>query len=174
MAVMTEFPDRAWLPWSFQQLPTDWYTHLNGQLKLNSTAAAEALRLYVESLATKHDLATLEDWYRVSADQLGASSDHVNRLGGITHILKVVYPDYKWDDSKFANNAKKAAQRVLTVGFAKLFPGQSMSDVTSMVPKAKYTTYSQTMRKMQRWIFYRTNLRRLMDLPNTLRPLLND
>jgi len=54
----------------------------------------------------------LDDWYRVSHDDLSNCSAFrfLHQRGGLLKILLQMYPNHQWDIEKFSNRQKKSSQ----------------------------------------------------------------
>ena len=74
-----------------------------------------------EKLHIKHD----SEWLRVSIEQItkAGGSSLIAKYKSLYHILKLVYPEIKWNKKDFQNRNKRAAQRWMFVQVKKLFPG---------------------------------------------------
>jgi len=65
-----------------------------------------------------------EDWYRVSLVQISILGGVARYFGGLGKALKIAYPDYPWNLSRFLSSEKgrKISQRWLKVLLSKLLP----------------------------------------------------
>jgi len=81
-----------------------------------------ALKIF-DSISEKLHVANLEDWYRVSVEQLKKLGlNGFGKFGSLETALLNAYPNYVWDNSKFSKTGKKSGQRWLLVTLQKLFP----------------------------------------------------
>lgn len=109
------YPKFNWMLWKFKDLPKDCWEKVANNLY-------EQKRL-VNWLAEQLSIKSLEDWYRVSLEQ-------VQRLIAIkptkklVSILQQVYPEHKWNIHRLykPRTASKSSQRELAMAVQKLFP----------------------------------------------------
>jgi hypothetical protein len=123
LALQTCFPDHAWKPWKFAVLPRS----LVDSLKI----PREELREHLEKTATTQlHIKRLDDWYRISQDQLRAVDLFrlVLRYQGLSNLLADAYPDHPWEASKFSLRNKKSEQRILHEIVAELFPNEPIQE----------------------------------------------
>eukprot|EP00026_Physarum_polycephalum_P004215 Phypoly_transcript_04232.p1 GENE.Phypoly_transcript_04232~~Phypoly_transcript_04232.p1 ORF type:complete len:701 (+),score=132.74 Phypoly_transcript_04232:83-2185(+) len=81
------------------------------------------LRKAFAHLETQLGITRVDDWYRVSADQIQkhvrATRTYIERMG-LPALLRMVYPRHPWDDSKFPPSYfKLSKQRMMKVLLAK-------------------------------------------------------
>lgn len=69
-----------------------------------------------------------EEWYRISLTQLRriGAWNPIQDLGGLPSVLKVVYPEVKWEGAMFIRPTKKSAQRELLNAIKKIFPKEEI------------------------------------------------
>ena len=100
------------LAWKFTSVPKNYLSN------------PSQLSQFVSELSEKLHITQLDDWYRVSKDQLflvGASSV-LQQFGSLGALLKEAYPHHSWDMQKFTSKNKRASQRWLKMILTKLFP----------------------------------------------------
>ena len=121
MAIMTEFPDHAWLPWRFSKLPARWLDELSSGFQAGAPLALACVRNFVEDLAQKHGVIDVEDWKQVNVEQLAKTdAAYLYKLGGIIKVLQKLYPDIIWNTKSDAHS-KKVTQRLLARWFSQIF-----------------------------------------------------
>ena len=90
--VRTIYTDYDFLPWKFAKAPE--------YLGKDEEALKEILR-HVEN---KYNIASIDDWRRISRDELKELDVlyWIQKAGGLPHALKILYPDHHWqfEDSK--------------------------------------------------------------------------
>jgi hypothetical protein len=91
--ITTIYPEIEWLPWKFIQVPANYWNNIENHKK------------YMEWLFDILGYKTIEDWYKITRDII-----HKNHGGGlfsnqynssISKMITTIYPEYKWDVSKF-------------------------------------------------------------------------
>jgi len=91
-------------------------------------ATESTVREWIESLAKTYEVKQLEDWYRVSREQLGpANLEHLDYLGRLETVLRRLYPDHEWHSGKFQSSAKRAVQRTVREKLKTYFPNEGTS-----------------------------------------------
>lgn len=110
------YPEHSWQPHLFKTSPRSyWETN------------RPAIENFFNFAAEQCGVTSLDDWYRVSLKQLKrlGGFQMIMRNGGLFTVLSALYPDHKWDASKFSlKGSKKSSQRWLAQIVKKLFPGQ--------------------------------------------------
>jgi hypothetical protein len=78
----------------------------------------------MEHVGQAFQVNSLEDWYRISLDQLRkVGVMHIlPRFGGLQAVLERLYPDHKWEKRRFSTATKRSSQRLLYNMVCKLFP----------------------------------------------------
>jgi hypothetical protein len=103
--------------WKFEHLPK------------YSSKGGTYLQDYINYLTKKLQITKLEDWYRISREQIemqGGSSIIYNQ-GGLSSVLKLLYPNHNWKPELFASiRGKKASQRWLSLRVKDLFPSMEI------------------------------------------------
>jgi len=107
-AVMDLVPAHPWQLWKFHEnycSPTFW-KRLRELMLSGSTqekqAANSVLRDYLETIAQRHGITTLDAWYRLTSKEMGyADYMRIHRLGGLQKLLPALYPDHSWKTRKF-------------------------------------------------------------------------
>jgi len=112
LAIMTEYPEYAWLPWKFNKSLTGWWRDLQKKFKAGNPIAEAVVRLYMEDLAQQNNVETLDDWYLLSHMQLGGGTwvRISNYLSGLPNILVWLYPHHNWNLHRFATSGKRSIQ----------------------------------------------------------------
>jgi len=122
-AVMTVYPDHNWKRWKFVVSPKGWWAELAGKFLARDAAAESTVREFIGDLAIAHGIDRLEDWYRISNEQLGSTVlSHLSHLGKLGNVLWRLHPHHQWDFSKFERADKKSAQRVVHTALDEGFP----------------------------------------------------
>ena len=74
-------------------------------------------------METKLSIENPEDWYRISRQLVqNFGGESALRRFGIFQMLKIVYPDVKWDEDKLLRRNKKASQFFLKRILEKMYP----------------------------------------------------
>lgn len=110
-ALKKNYPEYHWQVWKFPHVPKGYWK--------DSTNLMSGL----QEISEKLNITTLDDWYRVSKDQLWSTgAGHViNAHGGLYEFLKKVYPHKEWSKDKLTSRFKKAAQRWLKMALCQIF-----------------------------------------------------
>lgn len=85
------YPEHRWLRWQFHAAPKNLWKH------------DKSVNEYIHWLEDKLAITHLEEWYQVSSitiNQLGGKNLLATR-GGLYRILKLVYPQFPWNEEKF-------------------------------------------------------------------------
>jgi len=108
LSIMSEFPNHKWLPWKFSQAPRNWWDNIveaffkrpSEAIPPTNMTAVDYIREYLAELAHERNIASLADWEsnlsNVTKSLSGTVGDRINQLGGLHHILQVVYPHHEW------------------------------------------------------------------------------
>jgi hypothetical protein len=113
----SSYPNHSWSPWKFPHTPKGYWEDHDNQ------------RNFVEWLSKQLKIQKMEDWYRVSIQQIQKLAPNILfQERALADVLKDVYPDYIWDVKKLRSPEKpiKAAQRMLVVILKDIF--QSIGD----------------------------------------------
>ena len=114
------YPEHEWTVWKFKRLPSGYWANL-----LDDT---EEIQKLVSELQIKLKIKDLEDWYRISLEQL-KSSFSLSQLSkkDMVVMLKTAYPRHSWDLNRLSgtNIPTRSSQRILAVALRELFPGKS-------------------------------------------------
>jgi hypothetical protein len=94
------YPEHAWNEWEFQQVSRKFWSDL------------PAVREYMNWLAERLGISTLEDWYMVTNEQVirnyGASL--LGRYGTFFKALQACFPEHDWDIRKYNNPGTKVSK----------------------------------------------------------------
>jgi len=112
------FPNHEWEVWKFSKPPPGFWDSAQQKQDL------EVLSSLLKQIASKLNVVTLEDWYRVSKTAMGITAfSRLRKFGGLKTALALVYPEHEWDPSRFGSQQKKKTlQRNLKHSTAQLFP----------------------------------------------------
>ena len=137
-ALQSIFPNHDWMIWRFKKTPQRFWEGI-------ITKAEEQGRI-LDWLSNQLSIEYLEDWYRVSLDQIqGLTSTQV---GSETFIkmLQNVYPNHLWDMSRLNKLGRsKASQRAVVVAMKELFPKCSkISKSKKLISKGSMRNTSTT------------------------------
>jgi hypothetical protein len=123
-ALESIFPDHPWQPWKFRKLRHRYWDAIQ--------ITSEPFRKYMLDYLGRDTLRieTLDDWYRVSTQQLRLVSAHgvIIKFGGLFHILRSLVPEHPWEKEKFSSKSKKSAQWLLKNHLRQLFPEEPLSE----------------------------------------------
>jgi hypothetical protein len=122
------YPDHRWDPARF----------------LNSSSPSSAIDIsaVLSEFAEQRQVKCLEDWYRVSSRQWKGHklAPIIKRHGGLPAVLKLVYPDHKWQLSSFSVLGKKAMQFKLKSAVAQIFPAARIDEDVHTTQIASWKT----------------------------------
>jgi len=117
-AVLSIYSQHNWMLWRFHLPPRGYWRSL-------STDKLEMNRLF-DWLSEKLAIKSLDDWYRISLDQLRKLVPFAGLLSRqtVAQVVKSVFPEYPWDmDRLYAGSGQeRASQRALAVAMRELFP----------------------------------------------------
>ena len=133
--VVAEYPEHAWSYWNFERSPRGWWDELVQrfctkttssnpvhQLRAVDPIAETVVRLFIDYIPDQHKVQKLDDWYRVSSEQLQAGIyDQLGRLGRLPTVLARLFPYHEWQLSQFDSSSKKAAQRFVKLSLSTVF-----------------------------------------------------
>ena len=108
-ALKFAYPELNWPVENFYHLPQ---SHWNNHFNLVNLA---------KSLQKDYKIKKMEDWYRISSQQMMKFRGKMEYQGGIYYLLSQVYPQYQWDKKFFSIRAKRSAQRDLFRYISSLF-----------------------------------------------------
>jgi hypothetical protein len=82
----------------------------------------------VKYLAHEFHIKELNDWYRISMEQIGTkTSTRIFRKYNLEKLLKETYPDFNWDIQKLKHRTSiRASQRWLKVLVQRIFPNSGI------------------------------------------------
>jgi hypothetical protein len=96
--IMDAFRDHTWKPWMFERVPSRWFQ------------STENISNYIRATHTKLKLSGLQDWYRVTIDQLLAfSTSKYAQVHGLYGALVLTYPEHKWESERLPLAGSRAA-----------------------------------------------------------------
>jgi hypothetical protein len=118
------YPEFNWKPWRFRQVPQRFW------IDQAATPDRTLLSAFIADMEKELGITSRADWYRVSDKASGAAGlAHVAKaFGSLSALLAIVYPDIKWDSSKFSLSAKKSLQLVLVQRIQQMFPAFSVQE----------------------------------------------
>ena len=132
LLVQAAFPEHDWDFESFVDHgpSSSNQKHFEGnKMKSSNNSSPSSSSRTVEWLSEKLKIKLLEDWYRVSFDEIKkwipSSALHMRNLG---HFLQEYYPDHPWDLGRLENKTGtiKSSQRKLFVLVKEIFPNSGM------------------------------------------------
>lgn len=139
-AVISAYPEHNWKRWKFIQSPKGWWADLAERFLMGDTAAVSTVREFIDDIGNRLGIEQLEDWYRVSNEQLGSTTLlHLKYLGKLPHVLWKLYPHHQWDFAKFKLADKRSAQRLVMRTLQKGFPHERTS------PSIKISNFHPTV-----------------------------
>lgn len=82
------------------------------------------IKNFLTSIENKFDITNQDDWARISIEQFVQSGGRtlLSKYGSLYSILKLVFPDKKWNKAKFQSRQKRSSQRHMFICIKKLFP----------------------------------------------------
>jgi len=108
--------EKKWEPWRFERRPRNLLRDTEEVVKL------------VKTIEDSLKIASPEDWYRVSIDQL--KSLNISKIfyrRGLIEMLRLCYPDVRWNERFLLGGGyKKASQKHLFTALKALFPNQEI------------------------------------------------
>jgi len=113
-ALVNAYPEHNWQLWRFKTQPRSYWDNM---MKDNK----EALRM-MDWLGDKLTVTHLNDWYRVSMQQLQAWVSHINSSTTLVHLLRMCYPQHEWEVQLFSKRDKRSSQRRVFHALQALFP----------------------------------------------------
>jgi hypothetical protein len=136
------YPSHTWEEWRFDQTPKhSWQNIADGS---SSQRGDPALRSFVNYLEKSLHISKLSDWYRISSRdvaQVAKGSYFPSRIvGSIPNMLRLAYPEHKWEDKLFGAMSKQANQRQLLHHIQRLFPSNTSTFLASAALIASCTT----------------------------------
>eukprot|EP01027_Heterolobosea_sp_BB2_P003839 GEZU01005788.1.p1 GENE.GEZU01005788.1~~GEZU01005788.1.p1 ORF type:complete len:287 (-),score=64.29 GEZU01005788.1:22-882(-) len=110
-ALMSIYPYHNWKIWKFKHLTSD------------TSMDASHFQSYIDELGASLRIRHLDDWYRVSLEQIARFGGlcFVNRNGGLFLILKKLYPNHGWDERRFCSVDKRSSQRWMLLNIRRIF-----------------------------------------------------
>ena len=88
--VQSVYSDQEWFIWKFGRVP-------KGYVERFSSDKVECLRI-AQDLTKQLQIKELEEWYRVSCEQIG----RIIRGYNVSKILPMVYPEHSWENKMFS------------------------------------------------------------------------
>lgn len=109
------YPEHQWMPWRFRSCPRGYWDKV--------IKDGKEMKNVADWLAQQLSVKTLDDWYRVSKQQV-LRCMFIESSNTLVEILSVAYPEHKWDLKRFPTAGKhsRASQRELFVRVKQLFP----------------------------------------------------
>src|SRR4051794_2085984 len=94
LVCMSHIPDHHWKPWLFPKSPGSWWTDLSILFSKGDAVAEEAVRMFLDDLAVKHGLTSLDQWEAFAPYQHLVVADlrRLQYLGGVHAALAQLYP----------------------------------------------------------------------------------
>jgi hypothetical protein len=120
LALADVFPEHEWQSWRWNRAPPlYWSTVSESGTRVNMSALE-----FIQQAAKTLSISSLEDWYRISKPQLQRAGimGIVSVYGGLPSLLKRLYPDHRWEASRFVSLNKRSRQRHLVNIVQQLFP----------------------------------------------------
>jgi len=101
-ALLSIYQEFHWVPWKFAHLKVQPGIWDSGIYDLE----------FVSAISKHLRISKLDDWYRVSKDDLEKNSalTFFKRRGGVLNILSKLYAHHSWDKSKFSSKQKRSSQ----------------------------------------------------------------
>jgi len=99
------FPEHEWQMWKLKRVPLNFWTSL---LKHPNP---EILSSLVAHVGKELGIKALDDWYRVSLNDMSTSNKKlIRKIGGLAAVLRLAYPKHEWDASRFKAPSKRSEQ----------------------------------------------------------------
>jgi hypothetical protein len=113
--IVASYPTHQWMISHFntkRRLPESYWENKINRITL------------IKELAQKLHIYSLEDWYRISMDQIAQVHSHmvVFKKYSLGYMLQETYPNFKWNQAMLQFKYNKASQRWLHVIIQRLFP----------------------------------------------------
>jgi hypothetical protein len=106
--VMETIPDHPWLPFLFRP---------------HKKTNVGALEKYVRQMEEQIGIKGREEWYNVERANVAQIKQHFADMGNfVDRVLRVVYPDHKWEVENFKNFSKGTTQHRLKELLTRLTP----------------------------------------------------
>jgi len=103
---MDAFPSHNWHAWKFERSPKGWWEKLGQNFLTHSPQAVETMRAYIIELEHQFGIRQPEDWIRITAAQLGATTAaRLKPAGGLTAVLRRLYPNVRWETLERVNKS---------------------------------------------------------------------
>ena len=121
-ALKSLYPEHQWLMWKFLFTPK----HYKSQLMMDDSE----MEKFVNWLSKELSIDQLEDWYRVSVQQIQKYLD-IQSSKSLIQILKTVYKQHNWNVNKFTRLGRsvKSTQREVAIAVRKLFPKHGIPEL---------------------------------------------
>jgi len=97
---MDAYPEHLWRPWRFTKTPSYWWQDVAARFVSGDIQAESTVREYIEEIANKCKIKTLEDWLHVGLSTKDQA--RLSLLGGQEKVLQRLYPLHDW---KSGNNS---------------------------------------------------------------------
>ena len=112
----TIYPNEQWDPLDFAHISRNYWNNSENIVK------------FLNSMKKKYKITKKEDWYRISLLQIRGENGAglIRTFGSLYSILRIAYPDEKWDSNLFIKRDKKSKQRWLFLQTQELFPDEEI------------------------------------------------
>lgn len=153
------YPEHDWLPWKFKKVPR----FIGGDMDI--------LRKAVSFVEAERQLSKPQDWYSVTQDQLkelgvfGVFTEN----GGLFQCLKLIRPDFNWEEDKFVS-VRNFAKQALRQHLRRLWPKLKIVQDYQLTPEFTVTFFIPTLNlafDYQPLSKYDSNEETLFDLTST-------
>ena len=109
--LQTVYPDYQWITLNNKTVPQHFWSNI------------ENMKIILHSLIRKYRISEKKDWYRISASQIQQEGGGylIQKYGGLTEVLRLVYSDQKWNQKDIQNRTKKSSQRWLKLCLSQMW-----------------------------------------------------
>eukprot|EP01122_Echinamoeba_exundans_P003379 TRINITY_DN13490_c0_g1_i1.p1 TRINITY_DN13490_c0_g1~~TRINITY_DN13490_c0_g1_i1.p1 ORF type:complete len:813 (-),score=56.65 TRINITY_DN13490_c0_g1_i1:127-2565(-) len=134
LALADVFRDHEWQSWRWNRTPPLYWSTVSDDGTRVNMSALEFIQQAAENMSIK----SLSDWYRISKPQLQHAGimGIVSVYGGLPSLLKRLYPEHRWEASRFVSLNKRSQQRQLVNVLRQIFPNHDMQEETILIPKS--------------------------------------
>eukprot|EP01125_Pyxidicula_operculata_P022977 TRINITY_DN972_c0_g1_i1.p2 TRINITY_DN972_c0_g1~~TRINITY_DN972_c0_g1_i1.p2 ORF type:complete len:382 (-),score=59.65 TRINITY_DN972_c0_g1_i1:1427-2428(-) len=114
------YPEYKWLPWKFYIV------------RRGLWSSEDIIKEFLKYVEAEANIKTEADWYRLSRKQLHQLGGRglLKKYKNLYKPLKLLYPNYDWNEQLFEVKMKKSSQRWLVVAIQKILsdPGEIIED----------------------------------------------